>query len=462
MSVMSKVRLSMRCSLWVPWLLLACGIASSHSGSNTNWLITCSDDTDCDSSFSCLCGICSSPCDVEGEVCQESGAVCADLETFDCRPPNEEISGACWVACSRNADCEEVDPELECRSGVCVRMPALSSTGGDEGTANSTGGDGGSTASPTGSSTPACMTTGNTTVPLTEAMNYEFSSSLSFPPIAVAPDSDITFDWSALTRDLAGRELDANTEINTVNLMLWHLTLEEFQQKLNDDTLAMADLELIVTLYNDAEETSGNLFSFTTAGMIIDPDMILPFMNVDDYPPAEHTYTAIPATGEVLGAGIRTIQAFTLDPASTNTEVTISDDSTVLDFAVDLQTLESISVPLSQATIVLDWSGLTTNAMGETFTRTRITRLAVARYDRTPTELEVDFPTLVNGDGSVNADQLWEADVPSGSCLSLAEATNGSGDTFPGIDGDGTWMVALFCGGCSNPAPWFLSFLTPN
>jgi hypothetical protein len=279
----------------------------------------------------------------------------------------------------------------------------------------------------------------------------------------VAPDSDLTFDWSALTTDLVGRDLDANTEIDMVNVMLWNLTQAELQDKLNGDRLAMADPALVVVLHNEDAETSANLFSFTTVGMeTIEPDQILPFFNAENYPPAERTYTVMLATGEILGAGTRMIQAFTLDPASTNTEVVISDDSTVLDWTVDLQSLRSIAVPPGEASIVLDWGGIQTNGLGEEFTKPSIGKLVVARYDATPVELEADFSSLVNFDGSVNADELWEATVPSGSCLSLADATDSSGGSFPGIDGDSTWVVALFCEACQNPAPWFLSFLTPE
>ena len=132
-------------------------------------------------------------------------------------------------------------------------------------------------------------------------MNYEFSSRLSFPAITVAPDSDLTFDWSGLTQDLLGRDLDVDTEINTLNLMLWNLTQDELEQKLNGDVLTQADLVFVTTLYNDAAATSGDLFSFTSAGMPIAPDMILPFVNADEYPP----YTVMAATGRELGAGTR-------------------------------------------------------------------------------------------------------------------------------------------------------------
>jgi hypothetical protein len=36
-----------------------------------------------------------------------------------------------------------------------------------------------------------------------------------------------------------------------------------------------------------------------------------------------------------------------------------------------------------------------------------------------------------------------------------------SGNKFSGIDGNGTWLLALQCGGCRNPAPLYLTIFKP-
>jgi hypothetical protein len=332
-------------------------------------------------------------------------------------------------------------------------------------TTNGMGGSGSTTtdgASTTGTTGSSCMATGNTTVMATDAMDYDFTSTLSFPPTPVQPDTEIFVDWSALTTDFLGHPVDVATEINSVNLMLWTMTQAELEQKLNDDTLRMSDLAVIATIYPEAGETSASIYDLTSGGMALEQEMIEPFFSIEGYPPESNTYTVMAATGEELGAGTRMIAGFKLDATSTNTMVTVDDTSTDLQYTVDLQSLESIPVPAGDPSIVLDWDGLTVNGLGQEFVKTEITKLAVARFDKTPAELEENFLDLVNYDGSVNADSLWEAQVPSGSCLSLADAVDATGGAFPGIDGDSTWMVALFCEDCQNPAPWFLSFLTPG
>jgi hypothetical protein len=58
------------------------------------------------------------------------------------------------------------------------------------------------------------------------------------------------------------------------------------------------------------------------------------------------------------------------------------------------------------------------------------------------------------------ADDLWTIELTGGSTANLADL---SGDTpFTDFSAEGTWVVALRCSLCSNPAPLFLSVLAPE
>jgi hypothetical protein len=57
------------------------------------------------------------------------------------------------------------------------------------------------------------------------------------------------------------------------------------------------------------------------------------------------------------------------------------------------------------------------------------------------------------------ADTLFKKDIEAGSVVRLGDLVDDSGALFSGISDDGTWIVALTCGSCANPAPWFLSVL---
>lgn len=350
-------------------------------------------------------------------------------------------------------------------SGGCSggdAQPGQAASGGGGNAAAAAGGTpnagGGATGTGCGLSTDEL---GNRLVMASEANNYSFSSTVSFSPVLVAPDTELSFDWSALTSDFLGHPLDPLADIDTVNLLLWKLTEEELEVKLNNDDLAQRDLAVIATLFTENSVTNSTLFEFTSTGMALTPEQILPYVNIEGYDPAQHIYTVMVATGEELGEGTRMIQSFKLDPNTNNTQVVLTNTSTNLEFTVDLHSLQSTQIPAHDAAVTIDWSQMTTNGLGNEFVLTRIGRIAVGRYDRTPAELEANFLDLIKYDGSVVADELWSAQVPIGTSATLSELQTEAGEAFPGIDESSTWVLALFCVDCQNPAPWYLSFLTP-
>lgn len=306
---------------------------------------------------------------------------------------------------------------------------------------------------------------GNLPIVAAEANNYSFSSVLSFPPVAVAPGRELAFDWSGLAHDFLGHELDPLAEIDTVTLILWRMAEQELQLKLNDDELVQRDVAVAATAPTENARTRVSLFEFGTPGRLptdppIGADQILPFLDAAAYEPAEHIYTLMASTGTQIGSGTRMIQSFKLDPASENVEVVMTDASTRLDVSVDLQSLEQTPVPLGDPALTIDWSEMTENALGSEFARSSIGLVAIARYSAPPAELEGNFLDLVRYDRSIIADSVWLLEVPAGETAMLNVAADESGARFPGIDAEGTWMLALFCTQCQNPAPWYLTFLT--
>ncbi len=355
-------------------------------------------------------------------------------------------------------------------SGGTAGTGASGGTGG----AGATGGAAGTGAGTGGSGAGSGGATCGGSIVASPENDYAFTSTLSFPPIAVKPDSNLTFEWGGTTKDFLKHSLDPMNNVDSVNLMLWKLTQSELETKLNDDALAQRDLAIIATVYTQKMLTSSELFDFTSVGTPLTPCQILPFvqalnpdpnghpecadwaMNVGDgYDPAAHIYTVMLATGEELGQGTRMIQSFKLDPASTNTTVTIDSTSTVLDYSVDLHSLTPTMVPAGTPALSIDWTGLTTNGLGKPFNKP-ITRARIGRYTQTPAEMEAQFLDL-----DMIADKMWSADVPGGMTMDLSQLTDDMGQPFPGIDASYTWIVALDCGSCANPAPWYLSLLEP-
>jgi hypothetical protein len=327
---------------------------------------------------------------------------------------------------------------------------------GDSGSSDDSGGGSGGSSATGGTSgsggNPACPTT----IVANQANNYSFSSTLTFPPISVQPDTELTFGWSGVTTDFLGHELDPMAGITSINVILWNLTQEDLELKLNADTLLMRDLGVIATLFTERMMTEGSLFDFTSAGMAITPEDILPYLDADAFPPEGNTYTAMIADGVELGEGTRMIQGFKLDPASTNTHVELTNTSTALEYMVNLQNHTRTNVPMGTANVTIDWGDMTVNALNNEFIPNEITEALVAYFTEPVADLEAQFLDL-----ELIAEGMWRGPVESGTSVALSSLTNESGQPFTGIDGNGTWIVALICGSCRNPAPWYLSILAP-
>jgi hypothetical protein len=306
--------------------------------------------------------------------------------------------------------------------------------------------------------------------------NYAFESTLTFPPITVKPNSELTFDWGQVMTDFMGHSFDPMTDIDTVNLMLWTMSQEDLEAGLNADTLLQRDLAIIAKYNTEKATTTARMFDFVSPDDIeLEPCSFWPYLQLPMPDPAAHpecerwaenaatggfdpelnTYTVMIATGNVLGAGTRMIQGFKLDAASENTHVAVTPTSTHLEYSVDMQSLERTPVPAGTGDITIDWTDMLVTALGTEFIPNNITEALVARYDDPVSALEDQFLDL-----ETITEDIWRTNIDTGTAATLSSFTNQSGEPFQGIDGNGTWVLALFCGMCRNPAPWYLTVLT--
>jgi hypothetical protein len=306
--------------------------------------------------------------------------------------------------------------------------------------------------------------------------NYSFQSTLTFPPITVKPDSELTFDWSTVTTDFLGHSFDPMTDVDSVHLMLWTLSQDELETKLNADTLLQRDLAIIAKYETEKATTSVRMFDFVSPDNIaLEPCNFWPYLQLPMPDPAAHpecedwaenaatggfdqaqnSYTVMIASGTELGAGTRMIQGFKLDAASENTHVALELDSTHLEWSVDMEALKPTPVPAGTGEITIDWTDMLVTALGTEFLPNNISEALVARYDEPIAELEDGFLDL-----ELLAEEVWRGEITAGTTATLSSFTNEAGEPFAGINGSGTWIVALFCGRCRNPAPWYLTTLT--
>ncbi|HEY0871516.1 MAG TPA: hypothetical protein VGD55_14050 [Acidothermaceae bacterium] len=308
------------------------------------------------------------------------------------------------------------------------------------------------------SGTGAAATCTNGMIKAAEGNDYVFSSTITLPPVTVKSMANLTIDWSVVNHDFLGHTLAQATDTGLALIMLWKEPLAEFQMNLNADNLLASDLIVSPppSIERSAGKTSAMLYDFTINGTPVSSSDFNAYFDPSKYSPASNTYLAAIQTGTNLGTGIRMLQAFQLDPASSNTTVTLTNSSTKLQYSTNLHSLQPTGVPASTPRLTLDWGDMKKNALGADFITTNITSAIVGHYTQTPSQLESQFLDL-----QTIATDLYTADIPSGTVLDFTTLKDGKGSAFPGVDATGTWLVALTCGNCRNPAPWYLTILEP-
>ncbi len=147
-------------------------------------------------------------------------------------------------------------------------------------------------------------------------------------------------------------------------------------------------------------------------------------------------------------------------PASSNTTVALTNDSTRLTCDVSLRNLTITGVPGGTPALTLDWADMVTrmatNALGGRSRRaTSPARSSVTSARRPPSSRRSSSTS------TMIATEYYRADIASGAILdfttltdSAAPASRASTTRAPGWSG-------LICGNCRNPAPWYMTILKP-
>jgi hypothetical protein len=298
---------------------------------------------------------------------------------------------------------------------------------------------------------------------ITDDTNYSIPSSMSVKTYTLKDHTDLVFDWGSLTHDFYGRAVDPKLDIELVLLSLWKKTPTELEAALASDKLSPNDNVGVITTYPMDEYTSQNLLNFNFAGNPIpNQDELWQYFDTQNprfmYPPDQYTFLVEAGSSTVLGKDARMLAFFNLDPASNATSLTLEDDSASLSYSVHLTTARPIRVPVATPELKIDWSKMTTNAVGNEFDGTQINQAVVAHFaHQTLADLEQQFLDL-----RTLADGWWSAPVLAGKSIDLATLVDENTTPFPGIDAQGVWLTALFCTtNCNNPAPWSITVLEP-
>ena len=278
-------------------------------------------------------------------------------------------------------------------------------------------------------------------ITLTDAMNFSFSSDIDAASIVVPAGEDSLVDWSAVTEDLLGSPIDPTADIGEVSIVAFgDLTQDEVIDGINNETLKQSDLTGFVSYVPQSGETSAMLTDFSVSGTAVNPanDITAGSTYLVSLEGTDGSYLTFTFFDPVDGA----------DPAT----ITVDDDSAVLSYTVDIDAGASIPVTADAEQIILTWSQLTTTSSGNPILLSNIDTLMLARYTQPLSALEDDFLQLED-----LADELYIVNVATLGSYDLTTI-----DGFAGFEGEGTWLVAMRCGGCVNPSPPFLGLFDPQ
>ena len=279
---------------------------------------------------------------------------------------------------------------------------------------------------------------GETIIYLTDVDNHTATRDLDIPVESVEPQTDWEINWSSVGSDLrCQKDLVAEPWLNMIQSPL---TTEELQEKLDTNSLKQADQTGYVELELTGTCSPALASEMGFFGSAVDTETGL----LDGY-----TYLLLFSDGG-LGELERILSMAILDPATDSTSViTLEDGCGMLDVGAEF----SPPVSLRQAT-VLDWSGLTTDALGNPLDPDDINTLQVGYFsDLSPEDLEADYFMLES-----LVTQRWEITVEGQTTVSRAKLAEL--DRFDVSDGNGTWLLSLDCSGCFPSTPLFLAVIT--
>lgn len=284
---------------------------------------------------------------------------------------------------------------------------------------------------------------------LTDATNYAFASQLAIPSHRVAAHTDVRIDWQAATTDLACHALDPAADVDLVTVLhLGGLTPGQVADALAADALSMSDVSAFGIYTNDDARTDVTLSALTQLGQPAHLDT----QTAQD----SGSWLVGLARGTTPGVGMAVIGFLDPQDDEPSDAVSLGGACGVLDADADLHRLTPVPAPLDGPWTV-DWSEVTTDARGLPFVSSDVDSVMLARYaGATLDDLEAAFLDL-----ELRNDGMWTLPVENATATALDGLADADGGAFPGFDTDATWILALRCGLCANPAPLVLTVVTP-
>lgn len=295
------------------------------------------------------------------------------------------------------------------------------------------------------------------TIVITDENNYSATGTLNIPTVetaAGAAAADLEICWDGLVTDLQCHPVAPKTDIDNVSIVRFTLTPEDVQAKIaGGEDIPMANVNGYLEHPTLNAGTCAKLTDFTFLGTKVDPTMH--YIEMSNY-----TYMLLFSKGTDLNVGGRSMLFLKPTSSSATAMVAAKPGCGLLDFKANLHSLKTVSVP-AQPPYIADWSGVTQSGQGHAVPK-KIDKFLIGFYQgKTVADLEMGIFDI-----ELSATNLWELKLTTaGKTADLSKATEKkTGLTFPGFQagGAGTWMLAIVCSGCQNPAPVVLTILQPG
>jgi hypothetical protein len=268
---------------------------------------------------------------------------------------------------------------------------------------------------------------------LEDQNNYAFDASFFVESTPILEAEDALLQWTDISTDLLGNELELS-DIDRLSIIRFpRLSQEAVLIGLEHDTLKQSDLSGGVEL-DASDRTEAWLSEFSMQGTTLNPE--------NELKEELGTYLIFGNKEE----RVVSLHFFAPRPEESNQEILLSNQSTVIEYTVGFG--EDILVEDARE-LYLDWSNLTETGTGNPIDLVRIDRLVLAGFSQDLEALESDFLR-----SRALAEVIVEADVAGVDAIPFSRI-----EGFEFFDPELTWLIALECSLCLNPAPFFVGMI---
>ncbi len=289
-------------------------------------------------------------------------------------------------------------------------------------------------------------------IAIADVNNYTSQASLTIPNLETAEGVDLDICWDDVTSSLRCHDLDPIADLDNVGLLRLNDPQDEVEQKLVSGQLLQSDINGYLEYNTDQQGTCTKLSAFNLFGTEVPV--------VEQYVESSSlTYMLLFSTGTTAGVGAQAMLFLTPSSSSTNTTVAGQPGCGTLDFMADLASAEPVSMP-ANGPFAITWENLEHDSLGQPIVARKIDQLLIGFYqDMTVAQIEDQIFDL-----ELMATTLWDLELTGGSSANLEHAVErGTNVPFTGFErNDGTWLLALLCSTCQNPAPVLLTVLEPG